>query len=365
MPKRLHFVASLLALAFALTGVAVGLVGALLPAIMAQFGVHDRGAGTVMLLAWGGSTVGVLLCRGRVDRSILRGTVTTAVALGALAFATRPTALALFALYGVGLGITMTSISVRAVVGMDREERRRTLNRLNMLWALGAVASPTLGAHALRSLHVGAVFASLGVAFGLIVFALLLTGGETTAVWDEPESQGAMTLPPRLLCVFAALAVGVESALGGWLTTYSGRTAHGTALTVSAATAFWTGLLLSRTFHASQRAARWSVRAHGMLAAASLGALLAAPQGPAFLLLALAAGWGLGPLYPFALSRVLTEYRPRAIFLCAGIGSATVPWLTGIASGAWGSLRLALMVPLAAAVLLIATGEALRRRTAV
>ena len=89
------------------------------------------------------------------------------------------------------------------------------------------------------------------------------------------------------------------------------------------------------------------------MASVATAALLWAPHTAAFMPSALLAGFGLGPLYPRVLARVVGTYRPREIFIVAGIGAAAVPWLTGSASHAAGSLRAGLVVPCVAAMLLL------------
>jgi fucose permease len=67
-------------------------------------------------------------------------------------------------------------------------------------------------------------------------------------------------------------------------------------------------------------------------------------------------GFGLGPAFPLLLAIALQYSENSAIFFMAGLGSAFFPWLTGEVSSAAGSLRVGLLVPLAAAVLLVTLG---------
>jgi fucose permease len=67
-------------------------------------------------------------------------------------------------------------------------------------------------------------------------------------------------------------------------------------------------------------------------------------------------GFGLGPVYPLLLAIALQYSENTAIFFMAGLGSAFFPWLTGTVSSAAGSLRIGLLVPLGASVLLLALG---------
>jgi fucose permease len=74
------------------------------------------------------------------------------------------------------------------------------------------------------------------------------------------------------------------------------------------------------------------------------------------------AGLSIGPLYPLLLSFIL-ERAPRGwIFAVAGLGSALLPWLTGMLSAHYGSLRYGLIMPFAAALLMIALRSVSLRR---
>jgi FHS family glucose/mannose:H+ symporter-like MFS transporter len=165
---------------------------------------------------------------------------------------------------------------------------------------------------------------------------------------------------PFRLCLFAALAVGVESSLGGWLTTFAGRTTHTASLAVSVNSAFWAGLLISRAVHSTSHL-RWlnwgpGLPIHTLATVVATGCLLTEPRGATLLFIALLAGLGLGPLYPLSLSIALPRYRPTAIFLLAGAGSALFPWITGVVSTKFGHLRTGLIVPCVAAIALLMTG---------
>jgi FHS family glucose/mannose:H+ symporter-like MFS transporter len=75
-------------------------------------------------------------------------------------------------------------------------------------------------------------------------------------------------------------------------------------------------------------------------------------------------GFGLGPIYPLLLSIALQYSENSTIFFVAGLGSAILPWLTGIVSSSTSSLRDGLLVPCAASALMLFLGfRFLIRRT--
>jgi FHS family glucose/mannose:H+ symporter-like MFS transporter len=346
-----------LSIAFLLTGVATALLGAVLPVMLKQWNMGDRTGGTLLLLAWGGSTSGALLCRGNLRIAAAAGMLLTALSMLTIAGVDRKVVLPVFALYGIGLGVAMTSISLLGSRSLIEATRRRELMRLNLLWSVGACLAPTFATHALTFTRVGGLFESMGLVFCVIVIAIWFGSLESAGFPSAPEGAfPALHSAPVPLFFMAALAVGVESAIGGWLTTYAGRTAHSELVTISATTAFWTGLLLGRALHSTSQFHRLHTAsvliAHAALATLAAVTLLATPNGDILMLSAMLAGFGLGPLYPQVLTRVVGSYKPRAVFFVAGLGAAALPWLTGTVSHAAHSLRAGLILPCAGAAAL-------------
>jgi fucose permease len=182
---------------------------------------------------------------------------------------------------------------------------------------------------------------------------------------------GTDQIPPGLLSfislvMLAMFAVGVETSLGGWLTTYSHRAnpeaAAAGALSVSC---FWMGMLLSRLAASTRlltrvgRSRLLSITLCGT--AASVVFLVGSHHAAAIDAAAVIAGFSIGPIYPLLLSFLL-EYAPKGwIFAVAGLGSALFPWMTGVLSQEHGSLRVGLLVPLATATAMIALRTMLPR----
>ncbi len=335
------------------------LLGAALPAFLAHWSLTDRDGGLLFFMSWFGSALGALLSRGNPASSIARGVALAVFACFALIYAGRLSAFPLIFCYGLGLGITMTSISL---LRSERAGSRRTqeLNRLNLLWALGAVACPTLSAHALFTGGVGYLFTLLGASFA--IGTGWVVAAERKMVYfslRNVANQGSQ-IPsvPLVLCVVSLLVVGIEASLGGWLTTYVKRADHTVTGAVASTTAFWAGLLISRALNSTTLLSRFgasgALRSYVWLVAGSVCALTLARGPTALLMLAFMLGFGLGPVYPLLLALVLPRYRGNtSIFFCAGLGAAFLPWMTGVLSSSTGSLRAGLAVPCAASGLLV------------
>ena len=166
-------------LGFAATGVGVALPGALLPALLVRWHLGDEQGGRLFLMAWIGSSVGSLLVKGSLRTVILLGSLATALAAIGLGVCHGHGADVLMGLYGVGLGMTMTAISLirqQQAMNWGHAQSGTEMVRLNLLWAIGACAAPSL---TVRALTVGAIRPLL---FGLAFCFLLL------AVWAAMQA---------------------------------------------------------------------------------------------------------------------------------------------------------------------------------
>ena len=343
--------ASLLYVGFAATGVGVALPGALLPALMARWHMSDEQGGRLFLMAWIGSSLGSLVVQGSLRRMLTAGCAAVAVAAGALGVCGGFAAAYWMLLYGVGLGVTMTSTSLLRQQQATRVSAEMV--RLNLVWAVGAFVCPSL---TYRALSVGIMQPLL---FGLagsfaVLAACMVLQPETRLVQIEGSDRTPWMVFKRVpapVLTMTLLITGVEAAAGGWLATYARRSSHSVAETIAAPTCFWAGLLLSRAFWSwgerwftAERIVRGSLV---LMAGASL--LLIATASPAVVLAAgFLLGFGIGPVYPLLLAWALDFDRGGAIFFLAGVGSSCLPWLTGLISTERGSLRVGLVVPMVA-----------------
>jgi len=69
-------------------------------------------------------------------------------------------------------------------------------------------------------------------------------------------------------------------------------------------------------------------------------------------------GMFLGPIYPLLLSFILESYSRGWVFAVGGIGAVIFPWLTGLLSAHWGSIRYGLIAPCVGVLLMIALESA-------
>jgi FHS family glucose/mannose:H+ symporter-like MFS transporter len=346
---------------FLLTGVGVALPGALLPVLLIRWHLQDEQAGRLFLMAWMGSSLGALFTRGSLRTTLLGGFIAIALGAAVLGFCAGHQADAWMAIYGVGLGLTMTSISLirHHQAGGDGTE----LVRLNLLWAVGACACPSLMIHALTTGNIRPVFLGLAICFaGLCLWAIFCAypyrEAAPIAVADRTYTSPwtVFRLVPPGLIVMTLLSPGIEASAGGWLATYAKRGGHGITEAVAAPSCFWAGLLLSRLFWSvfdRWLSHDWTVRCSAGLMAAASVLLVTSHSGTWMIFAAFCMGFGIGPTYPLLLAWALRFHRGGTIFFLAGIASSFLPWLTGFVSARQQSLRVGLAVPMAATLAMV------------
>ena len=224
-------------------------------------------------------------------------------------------------------------------------------------------------------------FIALATALALctLLLALLLPRSSDTFA-DAAQPRKRPQIPWQIFALFGAtfmLYVGVENSLGGWLPTYAQRLSpSGIAAGRASAIAlcFWVCELASRAFTAAlikfvrelffYRACLVTLiaTAAGLVVIPHLGTVAV------FAITAIAA-FSLAPLYPLAVSFLLARSgnHPRIgkVFACASLGGTVLPWLTGVFSTRFQSLRVGLITPGAGAVLMLCsrfTSPAVRAR---
>lgn len=328
------------------TGVGVALPGAMLPLLLVRWSLTDAQAGGLFFLFFVGSASGALMSRGLLNRSIVRGCMATALGAALLALASRPAAFLAMTVYGIGLGITMTSGSLLQSRRYPAD-RIAQMARLNLAWSVGACLGPAIALHGAAALSPQAMLYALSAYFLVLAALVFRWVPDVTAVPVAPLAGHGSGIPP-LLMLLVPLATGIESSSGGWLATYSKRSGETLGVTVGAATCFWAGMLFSRLLQSNRQTSiseRWMLLLGPCLMFAALVLILTSTNGPTILAGALLLGLGVGPMYPLLLGLALHHGEGRnLIFVIAGAGASLLPLITGLVSSWTGSLRAGLGV---------------------
>ena len=369
--------------AFAATGVALTIPGAVLPLLLRRWSMSDARGGVLLFCFYSVGSFGSYIARGRMNRSVARGAMVTAAGALCLGWAGPRSAYGAIAVYGLGLSLTMTSISLLLSQRFPAE-RRLELTRLNLIWAIGAALGPWV---ALRSTRMGVVSQAeaiahaqgvlVGVAIFFVVAAAWAMWVETSQASAVAENSGAprasqsrdMGQPevelrqrgsgriPWALLVLIFGATGVDAAAGGWLTSYAQRAGDSLGITIGAATFLWVGSLLSRVVYSTKWAARLPERrvlgTSFVAMSAALALLVAWPEGIVTMAAAAVLGLAAGPVYPLVVAAALRHKENSTVFAIAGVGASVLPLLTGAVSTWQHSLRAGLGIPLAAAMVMM------------
>jgi fucose permease len=350
--------------------VGVALPGVLLPVLMAHWQLRDEQGGTLLLFSWFGSSLSNLLIRGSLRATMGWGALLTAFSCYGFAELSLREYPWIVGVFGLGLGLVMTSISL--IRRKHTREPEREFIRLNLMWALGALACPSLAVKVFKSGNTEPLLWGFGLFFVVLSLWAFTRGvvrvdapvempGKATHFWD------VFAAIPVGLLVMVFLVTGVEAATGGWLSTYASRANGELAVTVAAPSCMWAGLLVSRMFWSLPRVklTGWRVTVGSVgLVAASTVLLVGSGGGFAMLIAAFGVGFGLGPVYPMLLVEALKYRESGAVFLIAGLGASGIPWVTGAISQRMGSLRYGLAAPMVSAVLMLVLAVAYRSRSA-
>jgi MFS transporter, FHS family, glucose/mannose:H+ symporter len=244
------------------------------------------------------------------------------------------------------------------------KRRGAALALLNFSWSAGAVACPLIVAQFLRRSSSGSAFGLLGLV--VVPFVLLPMFADPRGFAAEtglrPAPTGSReTATISYFALLAFLYVGIEATVGNWMSTYATRVTSWNSVGSSVAVAFfWAALLLGRamtpavlSFLSERRLYRVCV----VIVLGGISLLLTAHSPRTILAGSVVTGLALAPLFPLILSLFLAEIGESRnagwVFAVAGLGGAVLSWLTGVISTDTGSLRIALLVPGAAALLML------------
>jgi MFS transporter, FHS family, glucose/mannose:H+ symporter len=296
------------------------------------------------------------------------------IALGTFLLGRGPWTLGLGAvfLYGCGLGLAITSTNLW-IGEANPASRASALSLANFTWTVGALASPAvvaLGDQFHRTSVVLAALAALAALLGTVFAASRFetaqpVAGESAAPANAIASFGK-SVRDRFMPAFALiffLYVGTENCLSGWVATYAHRlqSLHNDAWALMPS-CFWGGILLGRLILPAMLRGIPGLRLlRGGLALGAIGCciLLASTNIPGIAAGCAIAGVGFAGVFPIAVSW-LSEYcgatklqLASLVLAIGGLAGGILPWLVGFISNLLGSLRVGLLTPLAAIILIL------------
>ena len=364
-----------------LVGVVATLLGPILPMLAAIWRLDDAEAGSLFIAQFMGAMIGSALSSSMIERlGSLRlmafGYAAMAAAVACLGANSWEIGLLSVLSYGFAIGLTIPATNL-LIAEINSQRRAAALNILNLVWALGAVAGPTLIALFARD---GQLFRPLvGLAVLLSGIAMLiarrsLTDSSFGPIRQKPNQKGwalfersafhAWASPYALLTgALIFIDVGTETAAAGWIAAYAQRLgASASGFWTMTPSFFWAGLLIGR---AAAPAVLRRVREADLVlislfvAGAGLGVILV---GSSLITVSSGAGLtglGLAAVFPTTFAIFTQHFESQAsqltgfFFVLASLGGALIPWLVGVTSDRFGDLRSGLLIPLFCVALMI------------
>jgi fucose permease len=269
-------------------------------------------------------------------------------------------------LYGTGIGAVIPAVNL-LTVKLNPEKSSSALSTINFFWGFGAIlCKPFVDAVGLPD--------SVLLPTVLLCFALLLLGAafmvsDFDEKFNQAESSSVITTPiwttpaAWLIAVFNFVHIGIESSVGGWITTYESRLLQGNANNwLSAAVVFFSLLVFGRAvaplffrFLPDNTVLFCSLT----VMTAGIVLILRAESFSFLMIGAATLGFGTSAVFPTNMSRFTKTFGARAtenavpLFVLGSLGGAFTTWLVGFTSTASGSLRTGFLVVLISCILLI------------
>jgi FHS family glucose/mannose:H+ symporter-like MFS transporter len=353
-----------LAAGFLLAGLGTVMLGPILPSLLHDWRLTDQQGGLLLAAKFVGSFLGGVSVPGRLRFGVLGGMVFACVGFGAFALS-GGLASGAACLFVGGFGLGQIIASTNIVVGRRyREHTGSALASVNFFWSLGAVACGLIAAAVMPRFHLRGPLLTFAGMFLVIGLGGFLSPSHGSASEGEDLVSDAESLPVRALVRFAVLLFlygGLETCMTGWLTTYTLRFSDVRLMGgQSAIVLLWSALTVGRAVSsAALRVMREAtLQRIGLgLSALLIGALVTTRHGPLLSLYCVLLGLSLAPFFPTTFA-LLMKRRPTAreagfILAVSGLGAALFPWLMGFVSTLSGSLRVAMVVPLALSLALL------------
>jgi fucose permease len=351
---------------FFVIGVVTVLLGQVLPILSSRLGLNDAQAGSLFIAQFAGSLVGTLISGKVAGRygfvfTTLIGLIAMIIGLPGLNFHDFYFCWMAIFIYGIGLGLTIPAINLLTIEITPAARQTSSINLINFAWGVGAICSQPFVAIVARGDSLAAV--TIILAFALLLLAVCFltatrnlgdqrvdqpTSGPDEPIWNRPSSW--------LFILFGFFVIGIESGLGGWLTTYSGSLRNGGPF-INLTVLFFAFLVFGRGV-ASVISRRMSESALISICSITLlvGIFLIVFGESAAMIGAAVAGFGTSAIFPTNMVRFTRVFGPNAtrnatpLFISGICGSASLSWLTGFVSTQYGSLRIGIAVLLVAAV---------------
>jgi fucose permease len=357
---KLPILKFLLHAGFFVSGIATVLIGQVLPILSAKFSLNDEQTGNFFPAQFAGSLIGTLLTnwlgkRNRFLLATLTGCFLMAVGVFMLNLNSFELCLLGFFINGIGIGLTLPSINM-LILELNPARAVSALSILNFFWGFGAILSQPFvdlfssGTNILGpTLILSVSLLILGIGLSLIPGNMEQkpVSSETNAddfarpIWTNPFAWA--------IAAFNFIHVGFESAMGGWLKTYTQRI-EGTDVPM-----LFPPIFLYFVFFVAGRGVapvffrflskNTMLFLNLLMILAGVIILLFARDVLTLGIGASVAGFGTSSVFPTNVSRFTEFFGPSAsrratpFFICGTLGAASTTWVIGYVSNYSNSLH--------------------------
>lgn len=360
---------------FFLSGIATVLIGQVLPILAAKFSLNDELAGNFFPAQFAGSLIGTFLTNwfGKSNKFLLASLIGCfLMGIGILMLNLGSYELCLFGFFvnGLGVGLTLPAINM-LILELNPERSIGALSILNLFWGIGAIISQPFVDFLASGTNIFTPTLILTIILFIIgiSLALLPKGIEQKPIAngeaDEDFSIPIWTNPIAwIIAAFNFIHVGFESAIGGWLKTYTNRIENDLIITLLPPIFwFWLffagGRIIVPVFFRLLSENKMLLLS---LLVILLGVIILLSAKNLWLLSvgASVAGFGTSSVFPTNMSRFTKTFGPSAsrrgmpFFICGTLGATFTTWLIGYVSNRYGNdLRSGMIILLGSVLILI------------
>lgn len=356
---------------FILIGIITVLLGQILPILSRRLFLNDNQAGYFFIAQFAGSLIGVFLYNQSIKkigylRTLLIGFCLMTIGCIGLNAGIFGLCLAAVLLYGIGIGSAIPAINM-LVVELNPSKSSSGLNLINFFWGVGAIlCKPFVDFVGSRNSF---FTPTLLLAVFLLIIGLLIGFSKLDENFEYEENKTEPSKPiwktstAWLIAVFNFINIGIESSIGGWITTFENRLPDKSPwLWLSAAFVFFLFMVIGRGF--APLFVRFlndnSLLLLNLLLMTCGAVVVLRAEGFLHLLFGVGfMGFGTSSVFPTNMSRFTKIFGAESvrsatpIFVLGSLGGAFMTWLIGFISNAFDDLRIGFFAVLISCFILL------------
>lgn len=364
----------LLHVGFFISGITTVLIGQVLPILANKFSLNDEQTGFFFPAQFAGSLIGTFLTSwfGKKNKFLLAtiiGCILMSCGVLILNAGSYQLCLLAFFINGTGIGLTLPSINM-LILELNPLRAAAALSVVNFFWGVGAIISQPFVDFFSHGTNIFTPTLILSLSLLVISAVLILmpkgleqkpltnnkTGGDfSVPIWSTPIAW--------MIAAFNFIHVGFESAMGGWLKTYTQRIEDNSGISYLPPiflyfVFFVVGRGIAPVFFRFLNENKMLMLGL-LIVLLGMGILLSAQSVWLLSIGASIAGFGTSSIFPTNMSRFTKTFGPSAsrrampFFICGTLGSAFTTWFIGYTSTQFNSLRTGMFMLLGSSLILV------------